>query len=257
MRRSCLATVAAGVAICASVGGRANAGITVTPGTLTPAIYMGGDDINGYNLTSPGNYSYSIRGADDVNIVMSGLHNFVSDSQVSSAGLYPQSIAQITYAFIVSGPPAPSVPVLITYTLDASGSGDYLAQAEIIYPFGATLICTGPLNGCGQNGMQVSSYSATDQFSIAPNVANEVDIAGVTEASVAVEGTTSTALASVDPFIRVDPSFPNANQYTIQFSDGVTNGATPVDEPGALTLLAIGLPVLVTLRRRQRDRRTD
>lgn len=86
---------------------------------------------------------------------------------------------------------------------------------------------------------------------VAPKVADEVDIAAVTEAGVAVDGT-STALASVDPFIRVDPSFPNASQYT-------TNGATPVDEPGALTILAIGLPVLysVTLGRRQCERRTD
>ncbi len=58
MKYQCVTAAATGLAACALISGQASAGVTATPGTLTPAIYDGGDDINGFDLTSPGNYSY-------------------------------------------------------------------------------------------------------------------------------------------------------------------------------------------------------
>ncbi len=101
--------------------------------------------------------------------------------------------------------------------------------------------------------MPLSSFSATDRFEAVANEEYEVAIAAATEAGVPPPGGgISTAFASVDPFIQVDPSFPNASQYTIQFSDGVGNGIQPVDEPGSFAILGIGLPALLAFARRRR-----
>lgn len=58
--------------------------------------------------------------------------------------------------------------------------------------------------------------------------------------------TQSSGSASIDPYIFVDPSFPDAADFSIQVSDGVSNvpisAATPI--PGALPLFTSGLGIM-------------
>ena len=56
------------------------------------------------------------------------------------------------------------------------------------------------------------------------------------------------ATASVDPYIEIDPSFANASQYSLEFSDGVEN--TP--EPSSFWLTPAACCALAALRRAQR-----
>src|SRR5262245_31155347 len=62
------------------------------------------------------------------------------------------------------------------------------------------------------------------------------------------------ASASADPFIFVDPAFPNARLYDIVVSPGVGNAASvaAVPEPAAWALLMVGLTAMAmaALRRR-------
>jgi len=59
------------------------------------------------------------------------------------------------------------------------------------------------------------------------------------------------AEAELDPFIFVDPRFPNAGEYTITVLGGVAN-ALPVPEPDVWALLLAGLGGLSTTARRRR-----
>jgi hypothetical protein len=58
--------------------------------------------------------------------------------------------------------------------------------------------------------------------------------------------------AFVDPFIYIDPAFPDASLYSVIVSPGVGNGAPApgqVPEPATLCLVGMGIGVL-RLRRR-------
>jgi hypothetical protein len=52
----------------------------------------------------------------------------------------------------------------------------------------------------------------------------------------------STSYASIDPEIYVDPTFPNANEYSIVLSEGVGNPppTTAIPEPSTWAMLLIG-----------------
>jgi hypothetical protein len=59
----------------------------------------------------------------------------------------------------------------------------------------------------------------------------------------------------VDPGFAIDPSTPNASNYSFLFSEGIGNpgtgsDASPVPLPESITLLALGLDGLSAMRRR-------
>ena len=64
------------------------------------------------------------------------------------------------------------------------------------------------------------------------------------------------ATAFADPYIFIDPSFPNANLYSIVVSDGVNNSpfaSAPAPEPASAALFALGVLFCAAARRRKRS----
>jgi hypothetical protein len=65
---------------------------------------------------------------------------------------------------------------------------------------------------------------------------------------------TGGATAMIDPHVVVDPSFPNADQYSIEFSPGISNAAPggPVPEPATWATLLAGLGLAGAAMHRRR-----
>ena len=101
-------------------------------------------------------------------------------------------------------------------------------------------------------GSFVTSFSGTTSVSAASGSTGDfVNFTVQAHAAGGFSGTVDeSALAFADPYIFVDPSFPNANLYSIVVSPGVANQATAAPEPGMFYLGGAALIVLGRLRRR-------
>ena len=68
----------------------------------------------------------------------------------------------------------------------------------------------------------------------------------------------SVSSALVDPYIGIDPAFPLANEFSLEFSPFIANEltvTTEVPEPSTLLLVSGGFIALATVKRRRRSRR--
>jgi hypothetical protein len=73
--------------------------------------------------------------------------------------------------------------------------------------------------------------------------------------SLAINTHVANSLAIIDPFFRIDPSTPNANLWSLEFSPGIVNAPpTAVPEPATWVFMLIGLATLVVIRRRSRSK---
>ena len=167
------------------------------------------------------------------------------DNPIGTGGSFVGQ-ANLDYWFQVVGPPHTFVGVIIDSLLQASTSGEAQAGANLQFN-GATfgIACFGSPFACG-------SLPASDQVSktviVSTDFQNEIRIAAI-----AVADSGGEADASADPFLRIDPSTPNADLFTLVFSAGIINEpSTPpggVPEPSILVLLIVGLASLLVMRR--------
>jgi hypothetical protein len=181
--------------------------------------------------------------------------------QASAAGPTNQSVsggARLIYSFLLSGPSAPSVPLLVYAALGASAGGDPTVSRGYA---GAGLIATTVLDQqridvtCdNQNtgGCPNAGFVGWISLVGAPNYLGSIDLFASATGQNGGYGS-----AFVDPRIIVDPTFANASAYTIALSPGVVNdspmAATTAPEPATLALTASGLAgLLLTARRRPR-----
>jgi hypothetical protein len=196
----------------------------------------------------------------------------VPSSAAASAGLSPLPFVEVSvssptngvfgagagatafYRFQVTGGNAGDVvPVLIDARLSASSTPDSSALAKIIVNsivLGQTPlveeVCTGEL--CEED----SSFDGTLSFATqSGSTADSVTLSAQGQAT-ATHASNETAQAFADPYIYVDPAFPDAGLYSVVVSEGTAN--VPVPEPAQATLSLVGFAVgaLGLARRRRR-----
>ncbi len=176
----------------------------------------------------------------------------------ADAKLGAGSSATVLYRFQVVGPvDGQDVPLLIDYQLTATGTTESRAIAKLIVNAGTTFtgivacwdnhvvnpICDGEPEVQGSFSLTVKTGSRFDSVTL------------YAQAQAAVTGfSQESAQAFADPYIHVDPAFPNAGLYSVIVSPGFGN-AQPVPEPAALWLLGPGLLWLGWHTRRRAGRR--
>ena len=171
---------------------------------------------------------------------------------------YLGSSSELIYEAQVTGPAGTQVPVNFASTGSASSSGaglsesafflDALPAGGFAYQFIACSDSQNP-NACSQIGSPNSSFNVTQQLLLTPGVPVEIFLLA-SSGSFDTPGN-SFASAQVDPYIYIDPSFANADQYSIEVSAGVGNSPPPVPEPSTLALLGTGALGLVGVARRK------
>jgi hypothetical protein len=125
----------------------------------------------------------------------------------------------------------------VTLLANISGTGEDDFEISATYPLGdppvaETLFDTGLVQG---NGL---SQTINEGFVMAVGEVYTV----TTQADVLVEGN-GTANLLIDPILEIDPSFPFAQDYVLQFSPGLIPTAVP--EPATATLLGAPLAAML------------
>jgi len=154
--------------------------------------------------------------------------------------------SSLNYYFeVIGGTPGNTVPILINTHLSVSSSGYPTEATASIHTDGSGASAASMSLTVGDSptslltGDFFGSLSLTSQSGQLRQLFMNADV----EEAYLYGGT---GLATVDPYISIDPSFLNASDYSIEVSPGVANTALP--EPTSLGLLVVGLGSL-TLRR--------
>ena len=174
------------------------------------------------------------------------------------------AIAEFQYDFSVTGGnPGDPVPVLVLTSLEASVSespdaSNANSASAIVALFGLSSVGgTIVSNGPGTFACQSSPVDCTGQDEVDADLALIVPSGSAERVFMQVIVAANSkfhghASAQIDPFIRIDPSFPNAADYEITVAGGVGN-VSPVPEPSVLVLLLASLGGLSTAARLRRS----
>ena len=196
-------------------------GIAVTTASpVLPAINAFEEDSERL-VTGFGTLTDSASGQDGAETstmtVTSGLDPVLTAS-VSSTGAnppQPTADASVTIFFEILGAPFTSVPVIFAgLETSAASSGYFGADAIVTLP--NQVMIEAETDGTGPSGFPASQSFAqkvtlgTDRVY---SVTYQVDATGPSPG--ANEGTTGTAMATLDPVITIDPSFANASRFTL------------------------------------------
>jgi len=166
--------------------------------------------------------------------------------------------ANAFYYFQVTGGNAGDlVPIIFDFALSVSSTPDSSALAKVIIrtsamalPYVEEVVCNpqvcdeGPFSGSAT--IQARSGAMLDSvtlYALAQSPATRISH--------------ESARAFADPYIYIDPTFPNASLYSIVVSPGVGNTPTGAAVPEPATLWCVGsmVGVLGLIQRRRRMRR--
>ena len=202
------------------------------------------------DVTGPGTTQQtSPDGTSATSKVQASTSPSITASASTNDNAVATALGQLIYYIEVSGPTG-------TVLLDFTGLGSVASttipgdfSSDIQLSVGGSLIAyIGSTDGVASvlgtspgvaAGFNPNGFTISDSLSVAANSAIEVIL--FTEAS-AKEGAGS-ASAFLDPFFFVDPSTPNANEYSI-ITDGIGNSPATTPIPAALPLFATGLGAL-------------
>lgn len=169
------------------------------------------------------------------------------------AALGAGSSATLLYWFSVQGPtPNQTVPLLMDVRLETAGDDAALAIARIIVSTSLQPFVFVGEACSGQTVAECDNDPTLEQtVSLLARTGSRQDTVTLyAQAQAFVSRVAAqSARAFADPYIYVDPAFPDAHLYQVLVSPGIGN-APPVPEPAALWLLGAGL--LVIQRRRFR-----
>jgi hypothetical protein len=200
----------------------------------------------------------------------SGLVSFSPDAGVSGSafgqGLVDEAnvFGVLNYSFeVIGGTPGTVVPVDIETTLEAIPNSIGYVFSEIDVAANTTasvVICNSGGIGCGAGTgqtnftgvLQVDALSDTAYVTTGPSFNQGVHLE--VEAGGALGASFNGGMVSADPHLFVDPSFPDAAEYSILLSPNVGNAVPTIPEPGTWVLMGVGFVGLAGLRRRLRQR---
>jgi hypothetical protein len=166
----------------------------------------------------------------------------------------------LNYSFeVIGGTPGTVVPVDIETTLQAIPTSIGYVFSEIDVAANTTAsftICNSGGIGCGAGTgetnftgvLQVDALSDTAYVTTGPSFNQGVHLE--VEAGGALG---SSFNGGTDPHLFVDPSFPDAAEYSILLSPNVGNAVPTIPEPGTWVLMGVGFVGLAGLRRRLRQ----
>jgi len=147
-------------------------------------------------------------------------------ASATNAGIGADVYAESEYYFAVVGPSSPAAVTVDVSAITAATAVTGEGQAEVVAE-NSDIVSYACAGTCSPTGPVLHNSFLADV-----NTAYEMQIAA------SADGGTSSANA--DPYIFIDPSTPNASEYSIEVSAGVSN-VTPVPLPSTLTLLGLGL----------------
>jgi hypothetical protein len=217
--------------VCATIVGSLLSLVCVTATAQTPLpnasafLY-----VEGVSQTAPGTLTESRDGglSSGTATLTLGLDPYLYASAAAYSGLGAEASADYTYYFEVEGPSG-SVPMLV------SAAGQSQTTATAYYSDATFDVQNGGVYAVNESADATAttpaSFSFKQSVDITANTVQEVDCsAGV---SIGFNGVAS---AYLDPQISIDPTFPNASEYSLVFSPNF-----PVPEPSVTGLFILGL----------------
>jgi hypothetical protein len=255
-------------------------GVLLTAGGLTPAAMadpvlpsytVGGGCTAGPDFEAPNPFcSQSLAGGGDS--LLYDLTTVPSVQVGAYAVLDPLSDSaysgdlRLSYSFeVVGGKAGDVVPLLIATDLATSETGYADAYASIAV---TTSIANESALYCSVDPSSIpcsaASFSGTISAGATSGTVDTLTLLVEAGAALGNDGVTtypSSASASADPFIYIDPSFAGAADYQIIVSPGIGNAPVATPEPSTLLLifvvsLLMVLSPLGSLRRRFASRST-
>lgn len=171
----------------------------------------------------------------------------------------------IQYYFEATGPSGVSVPIILT----ASGgvttplASANTAELQLIPPTGGVQLLVSacapappPGNFCAANGLTPQpSFSVAAPETITSNAVYSITMDLQIDANTFVipGGGADSQSGFIDPVVTIDPSFPLAGEFTLEFSPGVGNTpGAPIPEPAAWQILLAEFGGVLTASRMRR-----
>ena len=226
---------------------------------LTPATTVADCAVDSSRLLSPTSCALNLAGSASASLTVSPFVSLTvqaasppNDGAIHGAA----ASAVLTYSFeVIGGNPGDIVPVLIATSLSTLGSDSShgIGFAELSVHTGAAgdsfvAVCSNAT--CGTTA---SSFSGT-LLTRARSGDTSNDLTLQVQASTGDSLLATSASASADPFIFIDPNFPGAALYSIAVSPGIGNAElTVAPEPGTMSLFLFATALLGVARRRRRS----